>query len=114
MGIEFLDVTAQLNIAWIGTNSLGGHRQDIIRITNNSSAIVDTHLLVVVRGLVDRIRMENASGITSGGDPYVRLFLPNGVLSPGQSIVAPLGFKRESNAPPVRYTLMLLSGQGNP
>jgi len=114
MGIEFLDVTAQLNIASIGSNSFGGRRQDTIRITNNSSAVVDTHLLVVVRGLADRIRMENASGITSGGDPYVRLFLPNGVLRPGQSIVATLPFKRESHAPRVRYTLTLLSGQGNP
>jgi cytochrome c peroxidase len=114
MGIEFLDVTAQLNIAWIATSNLGGHRQDIIRITNKSSAVVDTHLLAVVRGLADRIRMENASGITSGGDPYLRLFLPNGVLRPGQSIVATLAFKGESHAPPVRYALMLLSGQGNP
>jgi hypothetical protein len=98
----------------IGTASLGGRRQDTIRITNNSPEVVDTHLLVIARGLADRIRMENASGVTSGGDPYVRLFLPNGVLRPGQSVVATLAFKRESNAPPVRYTLMLLSGQGNP
>ena len=58
--------------------------------------------------------MENASGIASTGDPYLRLFLTDGVLLPGQSIVTTLLFKRVSNAPPVSYTLSLLSGQGNP
>jgi hypothetical protein len=58
--------------------------------------------------------MENASGISSAGDPYLRVFLPNGVLQPGQDVVVSLLFKRESNAPPVSYTLRLLSGQGTP
>jgi len=115
LGLEFLDVTRQVNIARLGSNSIGGRRQeDVYRIMNNSSSIVDTHLLIVVRGLSDRIRLENASGITSSGDPYLRVFLRDGILLPGQSIVEMLRFRPQSNAPPVSYTLKLLSGQGNP
>jgi cytochrome c peroxidase len=121
-GFEFLDVTAQVDVELIasdrggrGDDDRGSRRQeDVYRITNNSPDIVDTHLLIVIRGLSDRIRLENASGITSAGDPYLRVFLSDGVLLPGQSIVTSLRFRRESNAPPVSYTLVLLSGQGNP
>ncbi len=127
-GLEFLDVTGQVKIARIAgsdreddgdddvesTRNRGGRREDIYRITNNSSSVVDTHLLIVVRGLSDRIRLENASGFTTAGDPYLRVFLPDGVLRPGQTIVTRLDFRRGSNAGPVSYTLQLLSGQGNP
>jgi hypothetical protein len=116
MGLEFLDVTWQADAALIGSNSLGGKRQeDVYTITNNSLSIVDTHLLLIVRGLPGEIQMENASGMTSAGDPYLRVFLPDGVLLPGQSIVNTLLFRRQSNnAPTVSYVLTLLSGQGNP
>ena len=116
MGLEFLDVTAQVDIELTDSSSRGGDRKqsDEYKITNNSSSIVDTHLLIVVQGLSDQIRMENASGITSTGDPYLRVFLPDGVLLPGQSSVSTLRFKRHGHAPPVSYTLRLLSGQGNP
>ena len=141
MGLEFLDVTAQVRIALIDSSSKGGGRRqrDELKITNNSSSIVDTHLLIVVQGLSDQIRLVNASGFASTGDPYLRVFLPNGVLLPGQSIVETLRFERqghaltppdsrpgeegehqhpdhekERRAPPVSYTLKLLSGQGNP
>jgi hypothetical protein len=116
MGLEFLDVTTQVDIALIASNSISGgrRREDVWRITNNSPSIVDTHLLLIARGLSDQIRMENASGITSTGDPYLREFLPDGVLLPGESIVKTLLFKRASHAPPVSYALMLLSGQGSP
>jgi Di-haem cytochrome c peroxidase len=134
-GLEFLDVTQQLSVARIGSDdgddddgddndddnyreanrSRGGRREvDVIRITNNSSSIVDTHLLVIVDGLSDRTRLENASGITTAGDPYLRVFLRDGVLNPGQSIVRRLRFRSRSNARPVSYTLKFLSGQGNP
>jgi hypothetical protein len=115
LGLEFLDVTAQVDIA-LDSNSRGGGRrqEDVYKITNNSSSIVDTHLLMVAQGLSDQIRLENASGITSTGDPYLRVFLPDGVLLPGQSIVQTLRFQQQSQAPPVSYTLKLLSGQGNP
>jgi cytochrome c peroxidase len=114
MGLEFLDVTSQVNLHVDSHRRGGRRREDIVTLTNTGSSAVDTHLLVVVRGLGDGIRLENSSGITSDGDPYVRVFLPDGVLLPGQSIVRRLLFRRESHAPPVSYTLMFLSGQGTP
>jgi cytochrome c peroxidase len=131
MGLEFLDVTAKLGVAQIQSNRVGQHsdeddddgkdddrggrrQEDAYRITNTSSSIVDTHLLIVIQGLSDRIRLKNPSGITRTGDPYLRVFLQNGVLLPGQSIITTLRFRRQSNAPPVGYTLQFLSGQGNP
>ena len=115
-GIEFLDVTAQTAISLVDSDShRGGRRQqDVYRITNNSTSIVDTHLLVIARGLSNQIHMENASGTTRSGDPYRRIFLPNGVLMPGQSIKVKLRFEQWRDAHPAKYSLMLLSGQGNP
>jgi hypothetical protein len=109
MGLEFLDVTDRVEVALI--RSIG--KTDLVRITNASPSVVDTHLLVVVRGLPNRTRLLNASGITSGGDPFVRVFLDDGVLLPGQSIDQPLRFVG-TGRPPVSYTLTLLSGQGSP
>ena len=115
-GLEFLDVTAQAHVALIASDGKGGGRQkDVYRITNNSTAVVDTHLLMVAQGLSGRMRLENASGTTSTGDPYLRVFLPNGALLPGQSIVTSLNFKRQQrNDSRVPYSLVLLSGQGKP
>ncbi len=116
MGLEFLDVTGQVDIALVSSTRVGGgRREDVYRITNNSIAPVDTHLLLIARGLSPQVELENASGRTSTGDPYLREFLPDGVLSPGKSLEATLRFKRRhAQAPPVDYTLKLLSGQGNP
>jgi hypothetical protein len=58
--------------------------------------------------------MENASGTTRDGAPYLRVFLPNGVLNPGQSIQPELVFERKPNAPSLTYTVTFLSGQGAP
>jgi cytochrome c peroxidase len=116
MGLEFLDVTAQARITLSDSESKGGGRRqaDEYEITNSSASIVDTHLLIVVQGLPDPIRLVNASGTTSTGDPYLRVFLPDGVLLPGQSTVQTLRFERQRNGPAPSYTLRLLSGQGNP
>jgi cytochrome c peroxidase len=115
MGLEFRDVTAVVNLAQIESHRIaGGRQEDIYRITNNTSAPVDTHLLMVTRGLSGQTRMENASGIASTGDPYLRVFLPDGVLLPGQSVVTRLVFRQQSQVSSVSYSLMLLSGQGNP
>jgi hypothetical protein len=86
------------------------------QFTNSSPSVVDTHLLIIVRGLSNEILLENASGTTRNGDPYIRVFLPDGVLQPGRNIVQTLIFKRPGGekAPPVSYSLKLLSGQGNP
>jgi len=116
MGLEFLDVTARVSIA--PTNSRrkddDERQRDTLQFTNISSSVVDTHLIVIVQGLARQVRLVNASGITGAGDPYLRVFLPNGVLRPGESIVKTLDFTRQNEASHVRYTLKLLSGQGNP
>jgi cytochrome c peroxidase len=116
MGLEFLDVTGQVDVVLVDSYSKGGDRRqnNELRISNNSSSLVDTHLLIVVQGLSDQIRLIDASGLTSTGAPYLRVFLPDGVLRPGQSLIQTLRFVRQPHAPPVSYTLTLLSGQGNP
>jgi cytochrome c peroxidase len=115
IGLEFLDVTRLVDVVRLESNPVGSRRQeDVYRITNNSSSPVDTHLLIVAGGLSTQVRMENASGTASTGDPFLRLFLPNGVLFPGQSIVTRLLFRRPPELPRVNYGLSLLSGQGNP
>jgi cytochrome c peroxidase len=114
MGLEFLDVTSLVHIALVSSTPLdGGRREDVYRITNSGTAPVDTHLLLIARGLSSEIELENASGTTRSGDPYIREFLPDGVLLPGQSIVEGLRFKSHPQASG-SYTLTLLSGQGNP
>ena len=112
-GLEFLNVTNELNTQL--TSSSAGQRQvNAYNITNKSTSIVDTHLLIVARGLPPQVRLANASGVTSTGDPYLRVFLPNGVLNPGQSIAETLIFQGPSNALQSNYNLDFLSGQGNP
>ena len=132
MGLEFLDVTPKLHVALIQAIS-GGRRGEVgedddkgrdhdrgkrmrktYRITNNSSTVVDTHLLIVAKGLSRQVTLENRNGTTSAGDPYRRIFLPNGVLLPGQSIVETLILSGSSSTPKANYTLTVLSGQGNP
>jgi hypothetical protein len=58
--------------------------------------------------------MVNASGRTSTGDPYLRVFLPNGGLAPRESIDVALLFRRNAQSPPLSFTLTLMSGQGTP
>ena len=113
-GLEFLDVTAQAQIALIDRDRDDGRHRDVYRITNNSTSIIDTHLLVVTKRLPRQIQLVNGSGKTQAGDPYLRVFLTDGVIMPGQSIVASLVFERDRNDPQVNYSLGLLSGQGQP
>jgi hypothetical protein len=115
-GLDFLNVTSQAHVERISSGSQGGQETDTYRITNVSSSVIDTHLLIVVKGLVGRGRLENASGTTSGGNPYIRVFLHDGVLNPGQSIEQALVLRRplSTDASPGGYSLDLLSGQGQP
>jgi hypothetical protein len=116
MGLEFLDVTAQVGTTLLNSNRKGKAKRhrDVHRLTNISSSVVDTHLLVIVQGLSSRIRLKNASGTTASGEPYVRVLLPDGVLLPGQSIVQTLFFEGPWQIQAPNYSLKLLSGQGNP
>ena len=118
-GLEFLDVTNKLGVQV--TRDISAAREvDTYTITNISTAtdvsgIVDTNLLIIAQGLSNGVQLENASAISSSGKPYLRVFLPNGVLKPGQSIVTELIFnKRQPSSKPVSFTLDFLSGQGKP
>jgi cytochrome c peroxidase len=115
-GLEFLNVTSQTAIDRIASGSRGSRQTDQQRITNKSPSVIDTHLLIIVRGLSREFELEDASGTTRDGDPYIRVFLPDGVLQPGQNLVQTLVFSRRgsSNSAPASYVLDLLSGQGNP
>jgi len=115
-GLEFLDVTSRATVDRVNSNSQGSFQTDEYSITNSSTSVVDTNLLIVVQGLASGIQLQNASGTTSTGNPYIRVFLANGVLQPGQNIAQALIFKRPggNNAPAVSYSIDLLSGQGNP
>lgn len=106
-GLEFLDVTAK---AKIDIRRAGRGAADLVRIANNGSGVIDTHLLVVVQGLPSGVTLANASGTTRVGEPYLRIFLDNGELKPGQSVQAALRF----NGAATGYSLRLLSGQGRP
>ena len=115
MGLEFLDVTAQAAITRMpdAPKAAGGVTADVVRIRNAGTSIIDTHLLVVARDLPAGTRMINASGTTSDGAPYLRVFLPAGQLAPGQSTDVRLQFTGPPQRAPA-YRLTLLSGQGEP
>jgi Di-haem cytochrome c peroxidase len=113
-GLEFLDVTSKALISLIDRDRDNGRQRDMYRITNNSTSIIDTHLLLVARGLPRQIELANGSGKTQTGDPYLRVYLKDGAIMPGQSIVVSLDFKRERKDPRASYSLGLLSGQGQP
>jgi hypothetical protein len=113
-GLEFLNVTSQAPASRIYSDTFGNRQLDVYKITNNSTKLVDTHLLTIARGLPRDVRLSNASGVTKSGDPYLRLFLTEGVLQPGQSTFAVLFLQRPPHIPRVNYRLELLSGQGNP
>jgi len=132
VGLEFLDVTSRLDIDLEDSNSSnGGNRQvDTYEITNDGTSVVDTHLVFVVRGLPDGVRLTNAHGVTSAGEPFRRAILHEGVLLPGESIEQTLRFRRDSGdghgpgdghgggpghgGGDVTYALVVLSGQGQP
>lgn len=102
-GLEFLNVTVQCAISPL-------NQHEAYRITNIGATVIDTNLLVVVTGLPAGVQLLNASGTTSGGDPYLRLYLQNGVLDPGGSVIVRLNLAGGQGSPD--YKLTLLSGQG--
>lgn len=118
-GLEFLDVTSRLTT----TVSTSGSADTWV-ITNQSGSVVDTHLLAVVKGLPAGITV-NAKEVTTNkalpggaasgeaaGQPYYRLFLPEGVLNPGQSIS--LTVIRTGGGSSGSYGWRFYSGQGKP
>jgi hypothetical protein len=116
-GLEFLDVTSQVTVERIASRGEGARQRDEYRITNRSQQVIDTHLLIIVKGLPQETELENAAGKTRSGDPYIRVFLAQGVLPPGESIVQTLIFDRRERGritQPLSYVLDFLSGQGKP
>jgi hypothetical protein len=113
-GLELLDVTPQLRVNRIDSGHAGYKTEDVYQVTNISDSVVDTHLLMVVHGLSAGVRLENASGTSGGGDPYIRVFLRDGVLQPNQRITQRLVFSDASRRRQPSYEITLLSGQGEP
>ena len=115
LGLEFLDVTQQAQVAGTSSDRAGTRQNDTDRIINNGSRVIDTQLLLVVENLSDRrARLRNGSGTTKAGHPYLRVFLDNGVLPPGGPIEPVLRFERPAAAGRLTYRLKLLSAQGRP
>jgi hypothetical protein len=106
-GLEFLDVTPQASVQL--SSSLGN--EDVWLITNTTNSVIDTHLLVIVTGLPAGVTVD-AKETTTTGKPYYRMFLPDGVLSPGQSISTTV--VRTGGGSSNSYTFQLMSGQGKP
>jgi cytochrome c peroxidase len=113
-GLEFLDVTPQLRAERLERDRSGTTVNDEYRLSNVSGSLVDTHLLLIVRGLPSGVRLTNGSGTTRNGEPYVRIFLKDGVLEPGQRITQRLAFSDTHRGRGLSYQLAFLSGQGNP
>jgi cytochrome c peroxidase len=119
LGLEFLDVTSQAVAFQVRSQIHGPRQSDVVRITNNGITAIDTHLIAVVKGLPRHARLRNASGVTKRGEPYVRLFLDEGLLQSGRSVQVELDFARHDfvrhgHAGRLNYRLEMLSGQGQP
>jgi hypothetical protein len=118
-GLEFLNVTSQVTMP----PTTAGN-EDVWLITNSSAEVIDTHLLVILTNLTASVTVDAVSkttgqalpgGKSSGepaGEPYYRVFLPSGVLNPGQSVA--LTVTRTGGGSSASYTPRLLSGQGKP
>jgi hypothetical protein len=106
-GLEFLDVTPQASVQ---LSSSSGNK-DVWLITNTSNSVIDTHLLVIVTGLPAGVTVD-AKETTTTGKPYYRMFLPDGVLKPGQSFSTTVA--RAGGGSSNSYTFQLMSGQGKP
>ncbi len=113
-GLEFLDVTERVRADRIDSGRSANTMEDVYRLSNISNSVVDTHLLVIVRGLPSGVRLSNASGTTHSGEPYIRVFLRDGVLQPGQQITRRLVFSGGRPWRSPAYEITLLSGQGAP
>jgi hypothetical protein len=110
-----IDVTSEAAIVLVNRTIHGGQQRDVYRITNSSASIIDTNLLMIAESLPSDVQLIGRhTGITSNGDPYLRVFLTDGVLLPGQSTTQSLDFKVPRGAARVSYNLDLRSGQGNP
>jgi hypothetical protein len=70
--------------------------------------------LIIVRGLPAGVHLENESGTAHDGAPYIRVYLQDGVLQPGQAIEQHLTFSEAAVRKTPAYAITLLSGQCAP
>jgi hypothetical protein len=113
-GLEFLDVAHQVHAERVDAHRSRRTAEQVYRFTNTSDSVVDTHLLIILRGLPAGVRLQNSSGTTRDGDPYIRVFLPNGVLQSGQQITQRFVFNDLARSAAPAFEIALLSGQGDP
>jgi len=100
----------------------GRTQEVVLELSNTSDSVVDTNLIVVIEDLPTGVTLGNASGTTSDGDPFIRIFLDDndGTLLPNAEVRASLsfdgvssrGFRRSIR--PVSFSTTFLSGQGTP
>lgn len=118
-GLEFLDVTSNISINLNGTtiDHKTGIQTQSLTLTNITGNIIDTNLLLCFGSLPGGVKVLNAEGVTasqpSAGVPYMRLFLPDGMIPPDGSINVDVQFAASTDTN-ITYSLDLLSGQGNP
>jgi len=116
-GLEFLDVTSRVMVSRRGVDRNGPVQTHHLIFTNISSAPVDTHLIVAFVSLTPGVEVIGAEGFTAqlpvSGVPYVRVFLPGGVIAPDASIDVPVQFSAPADTA-VQFSVVLLSGQGIP
>jgi hypothetical protein len=114
-GLEFLDVTQQVRVDRIDSKQSRQGQEEVYQLTNISDSVVDTHLLLILHGLPSQLQLKNASGTNHSGEPYLRVFLKDGVLQPGEQITRRLVFNGDAAGwNGSAYQITLLSGQGAP
>src|SRR5262249_38347508 len=118
-GLEFLEVTGHLEVSVrsVEKDAANQVQTQHLVLTNISSETVDTHLLLCFTRLTAGVTVLDAEGLTRSGPvagvPYLRVFLPEGVLEPGEVLEVVVRFGAAASTE-VEYTVALLSGQGKP
>ncbi|HEY2403364.1 MAG TPA: cytochrome c peroxidase [Steroidobacteraceae bacterium] len=110
-----IDVTSEVTIVRVDRTVRWGRLRDVYRITNSSTSVIDTNLLMIAESLPRNVQLIGRhTGTASNGAPYLRVFLTDGVLLPGQSTTQTLDFRVPPGVTHASYNLDLRSGQGNP
>jgi cytochrome c peroxidase len=127
-GLQFLDVTPNMS-----TVSSTNGNVDTWILTNKGVTPIDTHLLVLVEGLAQGVTVDatykttgvvppGADGVVTApvghpkgsavapNEPYYRVYVPSGLLNPGQSVSVRVTRTGGASA----YSLRILSGQDHP
>ncbi len=113
-----LDVTDRLTVSLSKQSIVNDtEQQDTHIIHNTSDSMIDTHLIIVLKDLPDDVVVLQHNGMTENDEPYFRLFLQNGVITPGDGISHTIKLRHQDDSEittPISYNLLMLSGQGNP